>query len=218
MLGEFADLVKIGEIVEKFDNVYKEGVLLVVDDSHGVGAFGETGRGCEEVTKGKADLLVGTFGKAFGSDGGYVVGDKILIDYLRESAATYIYSNPVSPTVAASALQAVRIIDMDKGKELLKKSRDNIKYFKEKMTMAGFSFAADSIHPIQPLLVADTLKTKKLKELLFEDGILVTNINYPVVAKGKDEIRIQISASHTKNDLDIFITSCVKAGKTLGML
>lgn len=218
MLGEYADLSAIRKVIDKYDSIYEEGIILVVDDSHGVGAFGQTGRGCEEVTGAKADILVGTFGKAFGSDGGYVVGDKLFIDYLRESAATYIYSNPVSPTVAASALQSVQMLDGGIGQKLLKKSRDNIAYFKQKMLQAGFSFFADSIHPIQPLKVADTLKTKKLKELLFTDEILVTNINYPVVAKGKDEIRIQISASHTMEDLDTFLASCIKAAKFLQLI
>ncbi len=218
MLGEYTDLLSLRKNIDKYDTIYPEGVILVVDDSHGVAAFGETGRGCEEVSSGKADLLVGTFGKAFGSDGGYVVGDKLFIDYLRESAATYIYSNPVSPTVAASALRSIQMLDQEKGKKLLKKLRDNITYFKEKMLKAGFSFFADSIHPIQPLKVADTLKTKKLKELLFNDQILTTNINYPVVAKGKDEIRIQINASHTREDIEIFVAACIKAGKSLQLI
>ncbi|HWY79411.1 MAG TPA: aminotransferase class I/II-fold pyridoxal phosphate-dependent enzyme [Candidatus Sulfotelmatobacter sp.] len=218
MIGEFTDIKKLRKIVDKYDKVYQEGVLLIIDDSHGVGAFGKTGRGCEEVSEAKADLLVATFGKAFGSDGGYVVGDQVLIDYLRESAATYIYSNSVSPGVAAAALKAVSLIDAIPGKALLAKLSENISYFQKQIQKAGFQFVVNSIHPIQPLLVGDTLKTKKLKETLYTSGILVTNINYPVVAKGKDEIRIQINASHTKEDIAYFVTECTEISKKLQII
>src|SRR5258706_2752762 len=218
MIGEYADLLKIRKIVDKYATEYEEGVLLIVDDSHGIAACGKTGRGCEELTEGLADLLVGTFGKGFGADGGYVVGKKLLIDYLRESAATYIYSNSISPTVAAAAFASVEIVGSSKGELLLKKLENNLSYFKRKIKTAGFTFVTESVHPIQPLFIGDTLKTKQLKELLFKDKILVTNINYPVVAKGKDEIRIQINASHTKEDIDFFVESCQKAGKFLGII
>src|SRR3989344_8170194 len=108
MLGRRADLAGMRKIIDSNSKGYEWGVTLVVDDCHGVGAYGHTGRGTEEVTGGRADVLVGTMGKAFGADGGYVVGDKIFIDYLREAAATYIYSNPVSPGTAGAGLTAVR--------------------------------------------------------------------------------------------------------------
>ena len=218
MVGEYADIAKLRKIADSFDSIYEEGVLLVIDDSHGVGAFGTTGRGCEEVSGAQADLLVGTFGKAFGSDGGYVVGGKIVIDYLRESGATYIYSNPASPSVAAAAFQSILLFEEGKGTVILQKLQENLKYFKRQVEKAGFSFVAQSIHPIQPLLIADTLKAKKMKELLFKQRILVTNITYPVVAKGKDELRIQINASHTKEDIDAFIDEAAKAAKELGII
>ena len=218
MIGEYADISKLRSIMDKFAEQYEQGVLLVIDDSHGVGAFGKTGRGCEEVTGGQADLVVGTFGKAFGSDGGYVVGDQLLIDYLRESGATYIYSNPASPSVAAAALASVSLFYDGKSEDILLKLEENLAYFQTKVQKAGFSYVAQSIHPIQPLLIADTLKAKQMKDLLFADGILVTNITYPVVAKGKDELRIQINASHTHEDIDTFIASATKAAKQLGII
>lgn len=216
MIGEFADIKKLQAIVDEYDKKYEEGVLLIIDDSHGAGAFGKTGRGCEEVTNGRADLLVATFGKAFGSDGGYIVGDQTLIDYLRESAATYIYSNSISPGVAGSALKAVSLIDTREGKSLLVTLSENIAFFQKEVQKAGFQFVTNSIHPIQPLLVGDTLKTKQLKDELYKSGILVTNINYPVVAKGKDEIRIQINASHTKEDISYFVKEAIKANNKIG--
>lgn len=218
MLGESADLKKMHEVIEKYDNDYEQGILLVVDDSHGTAAFGENGRGCEDVCGEYSDIIVATFGKGFGADGGYAVGKKELIDYLREASATYIYSNPVSPSVAGAALASIKILESKKGKELIKKLNENIAFFKEKMKQAGFVFAVDSIHPIQPLLIGDPVKTKELTNKLFNRGILATNINYPVVPKGKDEIRVQISAAHTKEDLEYFIKNCIEAGKELGLI
>lgn len=218
MIGEWTNLSKLKEVTDRFDHEYEEGVMVVVDDSHGVGAFGATGRGCEEESKAKVDILVGTFGKAFGCDGGYVVGDQAFMDYLRESAATYIYSNSVSPGVAGSALASVQAVGGKKGKQLLKKLQDNIVLFKEEISKSNFQFAAESIHPIQPVLIGDALKTKELKQKLHDRGILVTNINYPVVAKGKDEIRVQINASHSEEDIRFFVQQLTEAGREMGII
>lgn len=211
MLGEYADIGKLAKICRRFDSKFEEGVFLITDDSHGVGCCGESGRGCEELSRGKSDLLVGTFGKAFGSDGGYVVGDKILIDYLRESAATYIYSNSISPGVAGAALTAIKLVDSSRGKRLLKKLKENIDDFKKLMKKYGFVMACDSVHPIQPILIADPVKTKRFTDKLFNRGFLVTNINYPVVPKGKDEIRVQVSASASRGDIKQFVKEATEA-------
>ena len=218
MLGEAINMQQLQQVAEKHDANYPEGVITVVDDSHGVASFGQTGRGCEEASNGKADVLIGTMGKGFGADGGYVVANQTIIDYLRESAATYIYSNSVSPAVAGAAHAAVNLIDSPDGKALLEKSQSNIQSFKQRMLSAGFKFAADSTHPIQPLLIADAAKTKALTDALFEAGVLVTNINYPVVAAGRDEIRVQISAAHTQADLDYFIETVTSAAKSLEII
>ena len=202
MLGEYQKLKKIRTVIDKYDKEYENGVLLVVDDAHGVGIAGKTGRGIEEVEGVKADVLIGTFGKAFGADGGYVVGSKIIIDYLRESAATYIYSNSIPPGTAGAALKSIELLDKPAGKKLLKNSKENVAYFKNRMKKAGYLFAADSSHPIQPVLIGDPFKTSALVSKFFKKNIIVTNISYPVVPKGRDEIRVQISAVHTKNDID----------------
>lgn len=202
MLGEYQKLKEIRTIIEQYDKEYENGVLLVVDDAHGVGIAGKTGRGIEEVENAKADVLIGTFGKAFGADGGYVVANQTIIDYLRESAATYIYSNSIPPGTAGAALKSLEIIDGPSGKKLLKNSKDNVAYFKKQMKTVGYQFAADSSHPIQPVLIGDPVKTSELVRKLFQKNIIVTNISYPVVPKGRDEIRIQISAVHTKDDID----------------
>lgn len=205
MLGEYQDLGEMRKVIDEYDAKYEQGVLLVVDDAHGVGAFGETGRGTEEVSGGKADVLIGTMGKAFGSDGGYVVADQVVIDYLREAAATYIYSNNIGPGTAGAALKAVEILSGAEGKELLEKSRANAALFKEGMKKVGYEFAADSIHPIQPILIGDAKQAKALSKALYEAGILVTTISYPVVPAGKDEIRVQISGAHTKEDVEYLV-------------
>ncbi len=205
MLGEAQDLKKMRQVIDAHESHFAEGIWLVVDDAHGVGAFGKAGRGVEEASQAKADLLIGTLGKAFGADGGYVTADQPIIDYLRESAATYIYSNSISPGTAGAALAALKLIQTSAGHQLLGQLVHNREYFQKEMEKIGAAFAAPSIHPIQPLLLGDAVKTGAFKEGLFERGILVTNINYPVVTKGRDEIRVQISAAHTREDLDTFV-------------
>jgi glycine C-acetyltransferase len=217
MLGEYQDLGKLRQVVDEFDAQYEQGVLLVVDDAHGIGAFGETGRGTEEVSGGDADVLIGTMGKAFGADGGYVTANQSVINYLREAAATYIYSNSISPGTAGAALASVDFMDSEAGQELLEQSRANVQLFKQLMNDAGYVFAADSVHPIQPLLIGDAGKAKALTKALFEAGILVTTISYPVVAAGKDEIRVQISAAHTQEDIEYFVEACKTAKAELGL-
>ena len=202
MLGEYQKLKEIRNIIDRYDGQYENGVLLVVDDAHGVGIAGKTGRGIEEVEGVKADVLIGTFGKAFGADGGYVVASQTIINYLRESAATYIYSNSIPPGTAGAVLKSIELLDKTVGKKLLKNSKENVAYFKKQMKKVGYQFATDSSHPIQPVLIGDPIKTSDLVGKLFKKNIIVTNISFPVVPKGRDEIRVQISAVHTKKDID----------------
>jgi glycine C-acetyltransferase len=209
MLGQVADLAFIRAIINKYESRYPEGIVLVVDDCHGIAAFGPTGRGTEEVSGARADILVGTLGKGLGSDGGYIVGSQLIIDYLRETASTYIYSNSISPGSAASALAAIQLIESKSGTALLVKSAANIKLFKALMLKAGFVFAADSVHPIQPILIGDTAKTQTLSARLYDLGFLVTPISYPVVPRGRDELRVQISSAHTSTDIKKFVRALI---------
>ncbi len=218
MLGEFQDLAGVRKVVDEFDAQFPNGVLLVVDDAHGVAASGATGRGTEEVAGVKADVLIGTLGKGFGADGGYVVADQVVIDYLRESAATYIYSNSISPATAGAALASVELLSQPEGQKLVATLTGHIGSFKTQMLAAGFSFAADSNHAVQPLLVGDAAKCKALTQALFEAGYLVTNLSYPVVTKGRDEIRIQLSAAQTAEDIAGFVAAVTKAGKSVGVI
>ncbi|MFH1132909.1 MAG: aminotransferase class I/II-fold pyridoxal phosphate-dependent enzyme [Nanoarchaeota archaeon] len=213
MLGEHQDLGKLQAVTRDFDNDYEEGIITLVDDAHGVAAYGSNGRGTEEMTRGGCDLLVATFGKGFGADGGYVAGDQLLIDYLRESAASYIYSNSIAPGTAGASLESVKLVDSAEGKGLIRQLHDNILLFKKGMQNMGFSFAADSKHAIQPVLIGDPAKTKALVDSLFAKGVLVTNISYPVVPKGRDEIRVQLSAAQTKADIHEFLSRFEAAAK-----
>lgn len=207
MLGEIAPLDKIVTLKKKYEKYFKNGVLIIVDDAHGVGVLGEKGRGSEEYCQTNVDLIVATFGKALGADGGYVVGPKIIIDYLRESAAPYIYSNPFSPSTASAALGALHLLETNEGKNIRKKLDENIFYFKKEIKNTKIKLASKSNHPIQPVLIGDPKKAKTIVNGLFAQGFFTTAISYPVVPLGKDEIRIQINAGHTKKIIQRLIDS-----------
>jgi len=210
MLGEYQDLTELRQVIARHEEDYAQGIILVVDDAHGVGCFGATGRGVEEVCATRADVLVGTMGKAFGADGGYVVAEKVVIDYLRESAATYIYSNSISPGTAGAAWEAFKLFETGAGVKLVNQLQENIQIFQRAAAEAKIPLAAVSHHPIQPILVGDPLKSKALSRALFDAGYLVTSINYPVVPKGRDEVRVQISAAHTQELIEEFVATVAK--------
>jgi len=202
MRGDHAPLAEIMEIARRHDGDFEENIFVVVDDSHGVGAFGKTGRGTEEYTdSGPCDILIGTLGKAFGVNGGYVVTNETVVRYLRETAPFYIYSNPITPGEAAAALRALEILDSDEGLALMERLRGLTKRFEDGLVEAGFEVIPGE-HPVTPLLVRDTLKTKALVEHLFENGILATGLAFPVVPRGDEKIRFQINADHTEADID----------------
>lgn len=204
MRGDYAPLEKIVDIATKYDRYFEENIIVIVDDSHGVGAFGETGRGTEEVTGVKVDLLIGTLGKAFGVNGGYVVSNQTMITYLREKAITYIYSNPITPAEAACALKVLQILDSSEGKERLKHLRRLTKKFRQGLLKIGYETIV-SDHPIVPLLVRDTKRTSDIVRYLIENGVLATGLNFPVVPKGDETIRFQINADHTDYDIDFVL-------------
>ena len=201
MRGEQAPLARIAALCTEYDSLYSEGVILIVDDSHGIGAFGMTGRGTEEKTNTRADILIGTLGKAFGVNGGYAVSTKPVIDFLRETAPLYIYSNPITPSEAAAALQSLAILASDEGLSLLVQLRRLTRKFKDGLQNMGYEIIP-SDHPIVPLMIRDTGKTGVMVQLLFDNGILVTGLNFPVVPEGDQEIRFQVNASHTEKDID----------------
>jgi glycine C-acetyltransferase len=210
MRGDHAPLDRIIELVRRYDGGFAENAIVVVDDSHGVGAFGETGRGTEEYTKsGAADLLVATLGKAFGVNGGYVVGDEIIIRYLRETSPFYIYSNPITPAEASAAHRAIDIVDSPAGISLLAHLRAMTARFKAGLGQLGLETLPGE-HPVVPLMLRDSARTSALVAHLRREGILATGLNYPVVPKGDEEIRFQISADHTAADIDTALAALAR--------
>jgi glycine C-acetyltransferase len=202
MRGDYAPLNEISEIVKKYDKHFEENIITVVDDSHGVGAFGQTGRGTEEYTKAEGiDILIGTLGKAYGVNGGYITSNKTITSYLREKAITYVYSNPITVAEAATALFVIDFLDSEEGIKRLKHLRELTKRFENGLKNLGFEII-ESDHPIVPLLVRDTQKTAALVQYLLKNGVLATGLNYPVVPKGDEEIRFQINADQTAYDID----------------
>lgn len=207
MRGDHAPLHEISALAHKYDDVFPENILVVVDDSHGVGAFGATGRGSEEIANSPpVDLLVATLGKAFGVNGGYVTGGDTLIEYLRETSPFYVFSNPITPGEAAAAKAAVDLVDSPRGVALLDHLRAMTEKFSVGLTALGFETIAGE-HPVVPLMVRDTEKTSQLVAHLKKCGVLATGLNYPVVPRGDEEIRFQISADHTPADIDQALTA-----------
>ncbi|MGB9680302.1 MAG: aminotransferase class I/II-fold pyridoxal phosphate-dependent enzyme [Thermoanaerobacteraceae bacterium] len=212
MRGDYADINRIQQISQKFDEYFEENIITIVDDSHGVGAYGPTGRGTEEVTNGKADLLIGTMGKAYGVNGGYVVSNEVITTYLREKTITYIYSNPITSSEAASVLKVLEILDSNNGIRIIEHLEKIAKKFRDGIVKLGYE-TVESCHPIVPLLVKDASKTKDLVNYLLNNGILATGINYPVVPKGSESIRFQINADHTSYDIDYVLNVLEKYKK-----
>ncbi len=201
MRGDHAPLDEIVRIAGQYDARFEEGAFVVVDDSHGVGAFGDTGRGTEEYTGAHADLLVGTLGKAFGVNGGYIVGPEAVIRFLRETSPFYIYSNPITPGEARAAATSLEILDSPLGKQLLEKLRSLTSRFESGLDELGFETIPGE-HPVVPLMVRDTATTRALVRHLHENGVLATGLAYPVVPEGDEEIRFQVNADHTEADID----------------
>jgi glycine C-acetyltransferase len=202
MRGDHAPLDKIMRIAAEFDPLFAENVIVVADDSHGVGGFGTSGRGTEEVVGGaKVDILIGTLGKAFGVNGGYVTASQAIIGYLRETSPFYIYSNPITPSEAEAARAAIDRVDSEEGVALLGHLRAMTQRFRDGLRYLGLETVAGE-HPVVPLLVRDTALTQRLVAHLRDSGILATGLAYPVVPKGEEEIRFQISADHSTADID----------------
>ena len=202
MRGDHAPLDEIMDIARRHDHSFPENVVVVVDDSHGVGAFGATGRGAEEYTGSPpADILIGTLGKALAVNGGYVVSRSPVIRFLRETSPFYIYSNPITAAEASAALTSLGILDSPEGSALLKHLRDLTRRLESNLVALGYEIIPGE-HPIVPLMLRDTDETRRLVAALFDGGVLATGLAYPVVPKGDEEIRLQVNADHTASDID----------------
>jgi glycine C-acetyltransferase len=191
---------------------------VAMDDSHATGVLGKTGRGTAEHygVLGDVDVITSTLGKALGgAAGGFTAGPASLTDYLTQRSRPQLFSNALPPTVAASALAAVEFIEQHP--ERVKALHDNAKYFREAITEAGFSpLAGDT--PIVPIIVGETSLALEMSERMLREGVFVTGFGFPVVPQGHARIRCQLSAAHSKADLDFAVATFKKVGKAIGLL
>ncbi|MFO7708404.1 MAG: aminotransferase class I/II-fold pyridoxal phosphate-dependent enzyme [Desulfobacterales bacterium] len=201
MRGDFAPIDRITALSSAFGEKFREGVLTVVDDSHGIGAYGATGRGTAEHTGARPDVVIGTFGKAFGVNGGFIAASPTVVEAVRQRADTYIYTNPLSVADCAAAIQALAICDGAEGRQRLEQLRNMTARFRRGVEALGWQ-TIPGPHPIVPLLVRDTTRTHRLVKHFFDHGVLAVGLTYPVVPRGDETIRFQVNAAHTESDID----------------
>jgi len=201
MRGDTAPIDRIVKTAEPYQTRFKDGVITVVDDSHGIGAFGKTGRGTAEFSGAQPDVIIGTFGKAFGVNGGFVAASETLIEAIRQKADTYIYTNPLGVGDCAAAIKAIDLCDSSEGLRRLDHLQQRIQQFRQGIAALGLE-SIPGPHPVVPLLVRDTAKTHRLVQYLFDQGVLVVGLTFPVVPRGDETLRFQINAAHTQADID----------------
>jgi len=211
MDGDIAPLPEIAEITDKYD------ALLMVDDAHGEGVLGKGGRGIVDHfgLHGRVHIEIGTLSKAFGVMGGYVAGSKALIEFLKQKGRPFLFSSAVTPADVAACIAAVDILM--ESDELVRKLWDNASYFKKGMVERGFDIG-HSETPITPVMLGEAPLAQEFSRRLFEEGIFAQAIGYPTVPRGKARIRVMISATHSREDLDFALDKFEKIGKELGVL
>jgi glycine C-acetyltransferase len=212
MDGTIAQLDKIVELAEKYE------ALVMTDECHSSGFLGKTGRGVHELkgVMGRVDIITGTLGKALGgASGGFTSGRKEIIELLRQRSRPYLFSNTLAPSITGASIAVFDLLSQTT--TLRDTLEDNTKYFREKITAAGFDIKPGT-HPIVPIMLYDAVVSQKMAEKLLEKGIYVIGFYYPVVPKGQARIRVQISAAHTKAHLDHAIEAFIEVGKELGVI
>ncbi|THU41609.1 glycine C-acetyltransferase [Niastella caeni] len=212
MDGTIAQLDTIVELAEKYD------AAIMIDESHSSGFLGKTGRGTHEYrgVMGKIDIITGTLGKALGgASGGFTSGRKEVIEMLRQRSRPYLFSNTLAPGIVGASIAVLDLLS--ETTELRDKLEYNTRYFRSKMTEAGFDIKPGD-HPIVPIMLYDAVIAQNFAARLLEEGIYVIGFFYPVVAKGQARIRVQLSAAHEQHHLDKAITAFAKIGKELGVL
>jgi glycine C-acetyltransferase len=196
----------------------RHGAMVMVDDSHAVGFVGEKGRGTHEHlgVMGKVDLVTGTLGKALGgASGGYVAGSREVVAWLRQKARPYLFSNTVPPVVAGVSLAVLDLLEQ--GDELRRRLRENARHFRAEMTRAGFELLPGE-HPIIPVMLREAPVAQELARRLLEEGVYVVGFFFPVVPRGLARIRTQMSAAHTREDLDLAVAAFTKVGRAMGIV
>ncbi|HQY20539.1 MAG TPA: glycine C-acetyltransferase [Ignavibacteria bacterium] len=212
MDGVIANLKGICDLADKYE------AMVMTDECHCTGFLGKTGRGSIEVNDvmGRIDIITGTLGKALGGAmGGFTSGRKEIIEMLRQRSRPYLFSNSLAPAIVGASLKVLELLS--ETTELRDKLEENTNYFREKMTEAGFDIKP-GIHPIVPIMLYDAKLSQDMAAKLLDEGIYVIGFFYPVVAKDKARIRVQLSAAHSREDLDKCITAFVKVGKELNVI
>jgi glycine C-acetyltransferase len=212
MDGTIAQMDKICELADKYD------ALIMMDECHASGFMGKTGRGTHEYRNvmGRIDIITGTLGKALGGAlGGFTSGRKEIIEMLRQRSRPYLFSNTLAPSIVGASIAVIDLLSSTTS--LRDKLWDNTQYFRKEMTDAGFDIKAGE-HPIVPIMLYDAVLAQNFASALLDEGIYVIGFFYPVVAKGKARIRVQISAAHDRHHLDKAIAAFTKVGKELGVL
>lgn len=214
MDGITAKLPEIVALAEKY------GALVMVDESHASGVLGATGRGSIEALgmTGKIDIITSTFGKALGgASGGFTSGRKEIIEWLRQRSRTSLFSNALAPVIAGTALWTLKNFDSTLA-PARKTLAENTQYFRSKMESLGFKLGGDGKHPINPVMLMDEKLSAEFARKLFAEGVYVRSFSYPVVPMGKARIRVQLSAAHTKEQIDRTVSAFEKVGRQLGVI
>jgi len=212
MEGDMAPLKKLVDLAERFD------AILVVDDSHALGVLGSTGRGTAEAlgVHGKIHVQTGTLGKAMGGAiGGYVAGKADLIEYLRQKSRPYTFSNSIPPSAVLAAIEAITLLEEDTS--IVASLHDNTEYFRVQIAQLGYTTIPGQ-HPIVPIMLGEAPITMTMSEELLKAGVYIKGLWFPVVPKGEARLRAQISAAHTKTDLDRALEAFAKVGKTQAVI
>ena len=212
MDGDIAKLDQICDLADKYD------ALVMIDECHAAGFIGKTGRGTAEYcdVMGRVDIITGTLGKALGGAmGGYTTGKKEIIEILRQRSRPYLFSNSLAPSIVGAANKVFEILSQTT--ELRDKLEDNTAYFKTRIIDAGFDIK-EGDSPIVPIMLYDAALSQRFADMLLEEGVYAIGFFYPVVAKGQARIRTQISAAHSKEDLDKAIAAFIKVGKELEVI
>ncbi len=211
MDGYIADLKGICDLADVFD------AMVMVDDSHAVGFMGKSGRGTPEYcgVTGRVDIITGTLGKALGgASGGYTAARKEIVEMLRQRSRPYLFSNTLAPSIAAASVKVIELLNTSDS--LRTKLFENTRYFREKMTELGFSILPGT-HPILPVMLGDAMIAQKTAARLLEKGVYVVGFSYPVVPEGKARIRTQMSAAHSRDDLDFALNKFSEVKAELGI-
>jgi glycine C-acetyltransferase len=209
MDGTIADLGSIVSLAEKYD------ALTMIDDAHATGFLGRTGRGTHEYrdVMGKIDIITGTLGKALGgASGGFTSGRKEVVDLLRQRSRPYLFSNSVAPHIVAATLKALELLSNSTA--LRDKLEENTKYFRSAVTERGLT-VKPGVHPIVPIMIGDAAKSQKFAARMLEKGVYVIGFFYPVVPHGTARVRTQVSAAHSRQDLEFAVNAFAETNEEL---